>query len=67
MCCIDCSYESLGVLIITNKIMYTIIYNEGLGFTEYKKVYSSLNSALRGEGFNKMLTAHIYKNNQRIQ
>ena len=46
--------------------MITIIYNEGLGFTEYKKKYKDLKIAIKKEG-SKIIEAHIYKNNKRIQ
>lgn len=45
--------------------MIIVIYNEGLGFTEYKKKYSSLNEAIEKEGA-KIQNAHIYKNKKRI-
>lgn len=46
--------------------MFTVIYNEGQGFTEVRREYSSLNSAIEKEGI-EIAEAHIYKNNKRIQ
>lgn len=45
--------------------MFVVIYNEGQGFTEYKREYASLTEAIEKEG-DKISESHIYKNEKRI-
>lgn len=45
--------------------MITVIYNEGHGFTEVRKVYSSLDEATKQEG-KYIIDSHVYKNKKRI-
>lgn len=45
---------------------FTIVYNEGLGFTESRKEYASLNELIQGEGNRVIDYARIYKGNTRI-
>lgn len=49
-----------------NKSMWVVIYNEGQGFTEYKKIYSSLEEAIKKEGC-EIAEARIYKNGERVK
>lgn len=40
--------------------MIKVIYNEGMGFTEYKRNYSSLNEAIEKEGIKNNTMQKIY-------
>lgn len=45
--------------------MIVVVYFEGRGFIEYKKVFSSLLEAMKIEG-DKILDAHVYKNGKKL-